>query len=82
FGIRGIDAGTSMRASLARLASPTKAAAEELKELGVAFSDANCIMRPMEDVLSDLYKANRKYWEVDRVSFIKELAGEEAFTSF
>ncbi|MCN5109929.1 phage tail tape measure protein, partial [Escherichia coli] len=81
-GIRGSDAGTAMRASLARLASPPKAAAEALKELGVAVSDANGQMRPMEDVLVDLYKATRKYGEVDRVSFFKDIAGEEAFTSF
>ncbi|WP_096941772.1 phage tail tape measure protein [Escherichia coli] len=81
-GIRGSDAGTAMRASLARLASPPKAAAEALKELGVAVSDANGKMRPMEDVLADLYKATRKYGEVDRVSFFKDIAGEEAFTSF
>lgn len=81
-GIRGSDAGTAMRASFARLASPPKAAAEALKELGVAVSDANGKMRPMEDVLVDLYKATRKYGEVDRVSFFKDIAGEEAFTSF
>ncbi|MBN6129353.1 phage tail tape measure protein [Escherichia coli] len=81
-GIRGSDAGTAMRASLARLASPPKAAAEALKELGVSVSDANGKMRPMEDVLADLYKATRKYGEVDRVSFFKDIAGEEAFTSF
>ncbi|EFJ0488935.1 phage tail tape measure protein [Escherichia coli] len=81
-GIRGSDAGTAMRASLARLASPPKAAAETLKELGVAVSDAGGKMRPMEDVLADLYKATRKYGEVDRVSFFKDIAGEEAFTSF
>ncbi|EMU59839.1 phage tail tape measure protein [Escherichia coli] len=81
-GIRGSDAGTAMRASLARLASPPKAAAEALKELGVSVSDAGGKMRPMEDVLTDLYKATRKYGEVDRVSFFKDIAGEEAFTSF
>ncbi|EPQ9787706.1 phage tail tape measure protein, partial [Escherichia coli] len=81
-GIRGSDAGTAMRASLARLASPPKSAAEALKELGVSVSDAGGKMRPMEDLLADLYKATRKYGEVDRVSFFKDIAGEEAFTSF
>ncbi|EHH0249317.1 phage tail tape measure protein [Escherichia coli] len=81
-GIRGSDAGTAMRASLARLASPPKAAADALKELGVSVADARGKMRPMEDVLADLYKATRKYGEVDRVSFFKDIAGEEAFTSF
>ncbi|GAB7207480.1 hypothetical protein OS21_39760 [Dickeya oryzae] len=59
-GIRGSDAGTAMRASLARLASPPKAAAEALKELGVSVADAKGKMRPMQDVLRDLYKATQK----------------------
>ncbi|HDW3182881.1 TPA: phage tail tape measure protein, partial [Escherichia coli] len=36
-------------------------------------------MRPMEDVLLDLYKATQKYGQVDQVSFFKDIAGEEAF---
>ncbi|GAB7202444.1 hypothetical protein OS12_38860 [Dickeya oryzae] len=78
-GIRGSDAGTAMRASLARLASPPKAAAEALKELGVSVADAKGKMRPMQDVLRDLYKATQKYGQVDQVSFFKDIAGEEAF---
>ncbi|HDD9385992.1 TPA: phage tail tape measure protein, partial [Escherichia coli] len=75
----GSDAGTAMRASLSRLASPPKAAADALKELGVSVADARGKMRPMEDVLLDLYKATQKYGQVDQVSFFKDIAGEEAF---
>ncbi|EFJ6460173.1 TPA: phage tail tape measure protein [Escherichia coli] len=78
-GLRGSDAGTAMRASLSRLASPPKAAADALKELGVTVADARGKMRPMEDVLLDLYKATQKYGQVDQVSFFKDIAGEEAF---
>ncbi|WP_038909973.1 phage tail tape measure protein [Dickeya dadantii] len=78
-GIRGSDAGTAMRASLSRLASPPKAAAAALKELGVSVADAKGKMRPMQDVLRDLYKATQKYGQVDQVSFFKDIAGEEAF---
>ncbi|MDC7914158.1 phage tail tape measure protein, partial [Escherichia coli] len=78
-GLRGSDAGTAMRASLSRLASPPKAAADALKELGVSVADARGKMRPMEDVLLDLYKATQKYGLVDQVSFFKDIAGEEAF---
>ena len=78
-GLRGSDAGTAMRASLSRLASPPKAAADALKELRVAVADARGKMRPMEDVLLDLYKATQKYGQVDQVSFFKDIAGEEAF---
>ncbi|EMI8486367.1 phage tail tape measure protein, partial [Escherichia coli] len=78
-GLRGSGAGTAMRASLSRLASPPKAAADALKELGVSVADARGKMRPMEDVLLDLYKATQKYGQVDQVSFFKDIAGEEAF---
>ncbi|HCI4928734.1 TPA: phage tail tape measure protein [Escherichia coli] len=78
-GLRGSYAGTAMRASLSRLASPPKAAADALKELGVSVADARGKMRPMEDVLLDLYKATQKYGQVDQVSFFKDIAGEEAF---
>ncbi|EHH7388599.1 phage tail tape measure protein [Escherichia coli] len=78
-GLRGSDAGTAMRASLSRLASPPKAAADALKELGVSVADARGKMRPMEDVLLDLYKATQKYGQVDQFSFFKDIAGEEAF---
>lgn len=77
-GLRGSDAGTAMRASLSRLASPPKAAADALKELGVSVADVRGKMRPMEDVLLDLYKATQKYGQVDQVSFFKDIAGEEA----
>ncbi|EPS8350817.1 phage tail tape measure protein, partial [Escherichia coli] len=54
-------------------------AADALKELGVSVADARGKMRPMEDVLLDLYKATQKYGQVDQVSFFKDIAGEEAF---
>lgn len=78
-GLRGSDAGTAMRATLSRLASPPKAAAKALAELGVSVADANGKMRPMESVLTDLFKATQKYGQVDRVGFFKDIAGEEAF---
>lgn len=78
-GLRGSDAGTAMRSSLSRLASPPKAAAKALQELGVSVADANGKMRPMETVLKDLFRATQKYGKVDRVSFFKDIAGEEAF---
>ncbi|MBN4041408.1 phage tail tape measure protein [Klebsiella michiganensis] len=78
-GLRGSDAGTAMRSSLARLASPTAGAAKALKQLGVSVSDASGKMRPIETILLDLYKATKKYGQVDQVGFFKDIAGEEAF---
>ncbi|EOZ6582330.1 phage tail tape measure protein [Klebsiella michiganensis] len=78
-GLRGSDAGTAMRSSLARLSSPTAGAAKALKQLGVSVSDASGKMRPVETILLDLYKATKKYGQVDQVGFFKDIAGEEAF---
>ncbi|EQB4445665.1 phage tail tape measure protein [Pluralibacter gergoviae] len=78
-GLRGSDAGTAMRASLSRLASPTAGAAKALKQLGVSVADSSGKMRPVETILSDLYKATSKFGQVDQVGFFKDIAGEEAF---
>ncbi|MEB6540305.1 phage tail tape measure protein [Serratia plymuthica] len=80
-GIRGSDAGTALRASLSRLAAPPKAAADALKELGVSVADSKGKMHDAVTILTDLYKATRKYGDVDQVSFFKDIAGEEAYNS-
>lgn len=80
-GIRGSEAGTAMRRSLSRLASPTTAAKKALKELGVETADASGKMRRPFDILLDLQKRVSRFGEVDQVSFFKDIAGEEGFTS-
>ncbi|ENZ7566104.1 TPA: phage tail tape measure protein [Klebsiella pneumoniae] len=77
-GLRGSDAGTAMRASLTRLSAPTGAAAKALKELGVSVADSRGKLRPVEQILGDLYKATKKYGDTDQISFFKDIAGEEA----
>lgn len=79
-GIRGSEAGTAMRRSLSRLASPTTAAKRALKELGVETADANGKMRRPFDILLDLQKRVSRFGDVDQVSFFKDIAGEEGFT--
>lgn len=78
-GLRGSMAGTAMRATLSRLASPTKKAQAALDELGISVADAGGKMRPIESILTDLYNKTKKYGETDQVSFFKDIAGEEAF---
>ena len=77
-GKRGSDAGTAIAASLTNLAAPSTAAQKALKELGVSVSTSAGKMRPIEDVLRDLYKSLKKYGQVDQVSFLKDIAGQEA----
>lgn len=77
-GLRGSDAGTAMRASLTRLSAPTGAAAKALKELGVSVADSRGKLRPVEQILGDLYKTTKKFGDTDQISFFKDIAGEEA----
>lgn len=80
-GIRGSMAGTGLRASLSRLASPVGKAKDALKELGVTVADSTGRMRPINDVLTDLYNTTKKYGNTDQLSFFKDIAGEEAANS-
>lgn len=80
-GVRGSMAGTGLRASLSRLASPVGKAKDALKELGVSVADSTGKMRPIEGVLTDLFKTTKKYGNTDQLSFFKDIAGEEAANS-
>lgn len=77
-GIRGSDAGTAMKASLIQLTAPTGAASKALKELGVSVADSHGKMRPIVQVLGDLYKTTKKYGDTDRIGFFNDIAGKEA----
>ncbi|VDZ56317.1 phage tail tape measure protein [Citrobacter freundii] len=81
-GLRGSIAGTGLQSTFSRMAAPTGKAKDALKELGVSVADATGKMRPAEVVLADVYKAVSKYGDVDRLSFFKDIAGEEAAKSF
>ncbi|EOX8392862.1 phage tail tape measure protein [Salmonella enterica] len=81
-GLRGSIAGTGLQTTFSRLAAPTDKAANALKELGVSVADSTGKMKPAEVVLADIYKAVRKYGDVDQLSFFKDIAGEEAAKSF
>ncbi|HCQ7009054.1 phage tail tape measure protein [Enterobacter hormaechei] len=80
-GLRGSIAGTGLQAAFSRLAAPTGRAKTALKELGVDVADATGKMRPAEEVLTDLYKKISKYGDTDKLSFFKDIAGEEASKS-
>lgn len=63
-GLRGSDAGTAMRASLSRLASPPKAAADALKELGCQLltPEAKCARWRMCCLISIRRHKNTDRW--------------------
>lgn len=53
-GIQGERAGTAMRGALASLASPTKAASDALREMGISVSEVNPATNSLSDVMARL----------------------------
>lgn len=78
-GIKGGDAGTALRRSLSRLASPPKAAQKALEELGVEVTDATGEMRKPFDLLLDMQQKLSKFKAPKQIGFLKAIAGEEGF---
>ena len=55
-GLKGSDAGTSLKTMLSRLAAPTEEAAALMKQLGVNVYDAQGKMRPLNEIMVELQK--------------------------
>jgi TP901 family phage tail tape measure protein len=79
-GIQGEMAGTTLRAVMLRLATPSKEAAKYLDTLGVKTTDAAGNMRPFQDVLADLNKAMSGYSEEARANITKAIFETEAMS--
>ena len=77
-GIQGSQAGTTMRAMLNRLASPPKAAASSIADLGLKVSDTNGNLRDMPDILQDIAAATAKMGNTKRAEHLKNIFGTEA----
>jgi len=76
-GLRGSDAGTSLRTALIRLVHPSKEAAKELKGLGVEIRDAAGNLRP--DVFIQIAEATKKLSPAARDAVVALVGGQDAF---
>ncbi|WP_130831094.1 phage tail tape measure protein [[Erwinia] mediterraneensis] len=80
-GIQGSQAGTSLRAILSRMAAPPKMAVKALAELNLKTKDARGNLRPLIDLLSEMYVKTRKMGNARQAGLFKHIAGEEAFSA-
>lgn len=78
--IKGEQAGTTIRAVLARLVDPPKEAAEALSKLGISVQDAQGRMRSLEAIVGDLRTATAKMTEAQRTAVLSQVAGTEAMS--
>lgn len=79
-GIKGEQAGTSLRAVLQRLADPPKDAAAALDEMGISATNADGTMRPLSDVLKDLREKFGGLSESQKTTYASSIAGTEAMS--
>ena len=75
-GIQASQAGTSLRAILNRLVSPT--AAKSLDSLGVKVVDANGALRYMPDILAEISAKTRDMTDDMRMATLQQIFGTEA----
>lgn len=79
-GIKGEQAGTSLRAMLTRLVDPPKDAAAALDALNISATNADGSMRPLHDVLVDLRKGFANLDDSQKASYASSIAGTEAMS--
>lgn len=78
-GIKGGDAGTALRRSLSRLAVQTPAGKKAMHELGVESVNAMGEMKKPFELLLELQQKIAKYTGPAKISFLKDIAGEQGF---
>ncbi|KAA8676220.1 phage tail tape measure protein [Clostridium sp. HV4-5-A1G] len=79
-GIKGSQAGTTLRAALTNLASPTKAASKTMQELGMNFFDAHGKMLPLGDVIQQLRDKTSGLTQQQKANVMETLFGKEAMS--
>lgn len=81
-GIKGTQAGTSLRSIFTRLASPVKDSAEAIQKLGVKITDSSGKTRKLNDIIADLRKGFAKLDETEQAEYASKIAGQEAMSGF
>lgn len=77
-GIKGSDAGTSVKTMLLRLNPTTDKAAKLMAELGFSAFDANGSMLPLPDIIARWQKATAGMTQEQRLSTMQTLFGTDA----
>ena len=79
-GIKGSQAGTSLRGILTRMVKPTKQSAEALDDLGLSLSKADGTMKPFGQVLGELRTAFAGLTAEEKANYAALLAGQEGMS--
>ncbi|MED0676992.1 phage tail tape measure protein [Aneurinibacillus thermoaerophilus] len=77
-GIRGEQAGTTLRAALLRLSDPPKEAAKQLQALGIQIEDNKGNMLPFSNIIGQVAKATDGMGTAQKAAALSAIFGTEA----
>lgn len=79
-GIKGSQAGTTLRGALSRLSKPTKAMRGSMEDLGISFFDAEGKMKPLKDQIGMLKDATSGLTQEEKNRHLVTLYGQESLS--
>lgn len=79
-GIKGEQAGTTLRGALTRLMKPTKDMNESMAVLGITFYDAQGKMKPLSTIVDELQKSTKNLTDEQRDNHLATIFGTEALS--
>lgn len=79
-GIKGSQAGTTLRGALSRLSKPTKLMKASMDELGISFFDAQGNMLPLRDQIAMLQDATAGLTQEEKNRHLVTLYGQESLS--
>jgi TP901 family phage tail tape measure protein len=77
-GIKGEQAGTTMRSALLRLIDPPKDAGTALDMLGISITDSSGKMKPLSDIIGELNEGLAGQTEAQKAATLSTIFGTEA----
>lgn len=79
-GIKGSQAGTTLRGAFTRLAKPTKQASDAMAELGFNAFDANGKVKPMSQIVTELAGSMQGMTKEQQAQTMATIFGQEAMS--
>lgn len=77
-GIKGSQAGTSLKSALSRLSAPTKQVQEQMNALGISITDSNGEIKPFNQLIGEMRQSFKGLSEEQKVQAATTLFGKES----
>lgn len=81
-GIRGEQAGTTLRGGLLSLVNPGKQASDAMERIGFSITDAQGKVKPFSQIIGELARKTDTMTEAERTRTVAQIVGTEASSGF